>query len=95
MIKNFYIIKYYCIFALINDCPSEHSIIWSVMIKRYKVSVLLLPVSLTTTAQTMYNVLDFGARGNGNADGTKTIQDTINRCSREGKHRKPQALRYA
>ena len=46
--------------------------------------VLLLTFALTTYGQTIYNVLDFGAEGNGTTDDASAIQKAIDQCSSDG-----------
>ena len=51
---------------------------------RFLFSFLLYVSVFTSTAQTTYNVMDFGALGDGHNDDAPAIQKALDRCSKEG-----------
>lgn len=53
------------------------------LIKTLLSIIYLVTISFSGLSET-YNVMDFGAKGNGEADDTKAIQQAINECSKTG-----------
>ena len=54
------------------------------MRKAFLTLSLLLTAMIAIQAQTVYNVMDFGARGDGLSDDAPALQAAINKCTREG-----------
>ncbi len=54
------------------------------MRKTFLTLSLLLTAMIAIQAQTVYNVMDFGARGDGLSDDAPALQAAINKCTREG-----------
>ena len=52
--------------------------------KRRTWTLFLLLVALTTSAQHVYDVMDFGAKGDGVTDDAQALQQAIDKCTAEG-----------
>ncbi len=56
----------------------------NLLMKKLFSLLLVLLATLSVSAQSVYNVLDFGAKGNGVTDDAQALQQAIDRCSSEG-----------
>ena len=52
--------------------------------KKHILTIVLLLATMALTAQNVYNVLDFGARGDGTTDDAQALQQAIDKCSADG-----------